>query len=99
MTYMWVTRRRRTLQLLAFSIFCMVAVVASAQSESAAISIDWQSRWITWPNVLATVMMIFHFGSVWQQFRDQNRRLTEVERWRDRLNDENRQKLMMMATS
>ena len=89
---LWACRRQVTLWS-AFSIFTILAIQLSAQATDAGMAGSWLDRYLTWPNVLATSAVIFHFGSLRQQLQDVGGRLTRLETWKDTIDAEARRQL------
>jgi hypothetical protein len=94
---LWRKDRTRAVLLcsLAFTICALVVVSAQAQEYIQPVGGDWTQRWLTFPNILAALTLVFHFGLTFQTLRDHGRRLVDLEEWRREIEAEHRRRLSL----
>ncbi len=92
--------QRRQLWFVALFVTFMAAVTMYAQGQPTPvreISGDWLKDIFALPNLIAAGTLLFHFGMLRQQFGEHGRRITGLEEWREKIEQEQRQAAFQRA--
>jgi hypothetical protein len=88
---LWILRRRQAVSMGAFVAFFAISLAAFAPGDPT--PGNWLDHVLTFPNVVAAGTLLFHFGMLRQQLREQDRRIANLEGWKNELDRFDRQRL------